>query len=174
MCRDFLTNYRCGHRFTATRERCFYETQRHESQPICRFITICYSRWDEDGETHCVDCREEIRKARPGRILTAKREQLEAYELGIAEYTRDINDQEEEFRRLEAEDDVPLVESSTESGDKTSSSGEATPLTHATSTDEPLSPKANALLHSPNEDESFERELSAYEIELLKQKETRF
>ena len=173
MCRDFLTNYRCGHRFTASRKPCLYETQRQESQPRCRFTTVCYSRWDEDGETHCRDCRQEIAKAREGRILTAKREQLEAYELGIAEYTQNIDEHEEEFNRLEAEDDISLVESSSGLGDKRSSSGKATPLTGLTSPDELLSLKADILSYSPTEDETFETELSSFEMALLKHRETK-
>ena len=171
MCRNVLTNYRCGHRFAATREPCFYETHRHESQPRCRFTTVRYSRWDENGETHCEDCRKEIRKARPRRVLAAKIEQLKTYELGIAEHTRDIDEHEEEFQRLEAEDDFSLVESSSQSGEKTLNSERATPLTGVTSVEELISPKADVLPYSPSEDETFETELSSYEMELLKFRE---
>ena len=170
MCRTYLTNYSqtCGHRFTSPKIPCYYESHRDDCQPVCRFITTCYLRWDENGETHCEDCRAEIRKARPGRILAAKREQLETYELGIAEYIRDIDEQEAEFQRMEAEEDSFLEALPTQSEAELEDVERATTLADESFEREQSSFEKDLIPCLPAiKETSEERELSPYEKELL-------
>ena len=162
MCKSQHTNFRCGHRFVSAKTPCLYEKRRHSFQPACRYITLFYSRWDENGETHCEACREEIRKARPGRILAAKTEQLEAYELGIAEYIKNIDEHEQAFRRKEAEEDSSLEDASIQLRGGFGDSDEAT--TPTTETSEPEYANAeNTVPYTPVAEETLEREIASHE-----------